>query len=155
MQYGVDSSSKSEYTRTVVFPTFRLLPQRTIAHMTYSVKDGDLPRILINDRLLKGGVVHNAAVVPDLPEKVISIRQKGIMQVESEVGREKIKLRRSFFPSTDKPMAIEKLVFINTSRQPVKIEMEFLERRTGPGPNRTKEGPHQFIISTVNHGEKT
>src|SRR5215216_2229058 len=72
MQYGVDSSSKSEYTRTVVFPTHRLLPQRTIAHMTYSVKDGDLPRILVNDRLLEGGVVHNAAVVNALPEKVIS-----------------------------------------------------------------------------------
>src|SRR5215204_5311009 len=32
MQYGVDTSGKSILNRTVVFPTFRLLPVRTIAH---------------------------------------------------------------------------------------------------------------------------
>src|SRR5687768_5847640 len=51
MQYGVDTSGKSSYVRTIVFPTYRLLPQRTIAHMTYDVNDRELPRIYINDRL--------------------------------------------------------------------------------------------------------
>src|SRR5919107_572874 len=39
MQYGVDSSGRSKLSRTMVFPTFRLLPHRTIAHMTYNVED--------------------------------------------------------------------------------------------------------------------
>src|SRR4030095_7413299 len=68
MQYGVDTSGKSNFVRTIVFPTYRLLPQSTIAHLTYNVNDGDLPRILINDRLLKARV-FNAAVAPDQPEK--------------------------------------------------------------------------------------
>ena len=155
MQYGVDTSGKSNYVRTVVFPTYRMLPQRTIAHMTYNVNDGDLPRFLINDRLLKAGV-YNAAVVNDQQEKVTSIRHKGIMEVQSEIGREKtLLLKRYFFPSIDKPMAIEKFVFINTGKQPVKVEMEYLKRETAPAAARMKEGPHRFIISTINDGEKT
>jgi hypothetical protein len=155
MQYGVDTSGRSNYVRTFVFPTYRLLPQRTIAHMTYNVNDGDLPRFLINDRLFKAGV-YNAAVAADQPEKVISIKHKGVMEVQSEIGRDRtILLKRSFFPSVDKPMAIEKLVFINTGKQPVKVEMEWLRRETSPAASRMKEGPHKFIIATINDGEKT
>ena len=155
MQYGVDTSGKSNFVRTIVFPTFRLLPQRTVAHMTYNVNDGDLPRILINDRLLKAGV-FNAAVSADQPEKVIAIRQKGILEVHSTIGRDRtILLKRTFFPSVLKPMAIERLVFTNTGTQPVKVEMEYLRRETSPSPGRMKEGPHKFIISTINNGEKS
>ncbi len=155
MQYGVDTSGASNFVRTFVFPTHRLLPQRTIAHMTYNINDDELPRFLINDRLLKKGV-YNAAIQNDQPEKVISIRHKGIMEVTSEIGRDKsILLKRSFFPSVEKPLAIEKLVFINTGNKAQKIEMEYLKRETSPGPTRTKEGPHFFIVSSVNPGEKT
>jgi len=155
MQYGVDTSGRSNYVRTIVFPTYRLLPASTTAHMMYDVKDGDLPRILINNRLLKAGVI-NAAVATDQPEKVITIRHKGIMEVRSEIGRDRaILLKRYFFPSVYKPMAIEKLVFINISKQPVKVEMEFLRKETSPAASRMKEGPHKFIIATINDGEKT
>ena len=154
MQYGVDTSGKSTFVRTLVFPTHRLLPPRTIAHMTYHINDGDLPRFLINDRLVKAGV-YNAAVVPDQPEQVISIRHRGIMEVKSILGRQKaISLQRSFFPSTDKPLAIEKFVFTNISNNAVKVEMEYLKRETRPALERTKEGPHHFIVSTIGHGEK-
>ena len=155
MQYGVDTSGRSNFVRTIVFPTHRLLPARTIAHMMYDVKDADLPRILINDRLLKTGVI-NAAVATDQPEKVISIKHKGIMEVQSEIGRDRnVLLKRTFFPSIDKPMAIEKLVFINIGKQPAKIEMEYLRKETSPAANRMKEGPHKFIIATINDGERT
>ena len=155
MQYGVDTSGRSNYVRTIVFPTYRLLPQRTIAHMMYNVNDAELPRFLINDRLLKAGVL-NAAVATDQPEKVVTVKHKGIMEVQSEIGRDRnVLLKRSFFPSVDKPMAIEKLVFINTSKQPVKVEMEYLKRESSPAATRMKEGPHKFIIATINDGEKT
>src|SRR4051794_35787674 len=95
MQYGVDTSAAPRLTRTVVFPSYRLLPVKTNAHMTYNVEDAELPRILINDKLLKAGV-YKAAVSKDMPEKVISIRQKGIMQIESEIGKDGLHLRRSY-----------------------------------------------------------
>jgi hypothetical protein len=119
MQYGVDSSGRSKLSRTTVFPTFRLLPHRTIAHMTYNLEDAEVPRIYINDRLLKRGV-HNAALVSDLQEKVQRINHEGIMVIESEL-RDSVRLRRVFFPCVDKPVAIEKLVFINGGKRPQKL----------------------------------
>jgi methyl coenzyme M reductase subunit D len=111
MQYGVDTSGKSNFVRTIVFPTHRLLPASTTAHMMYDVKDADLPRILINGRLLKAGVI-NAAVAADQPEKVITIRHKGIMEVQSEIGRDRnVLLKRSFFPSVDKPNGNREISF--------------------------------------------
>jgi hypothetical protein len=41
MQYGVDSTGRSKLSRTMVFPTFRLLPHTTIAHLTYNVEDAE------------------------------------------------------------------------------------------------------------------
>lgn len=155
MQYGVDSSGKARLNRTLVFPTHRLLPQRTIAHLMYDVKDEELPRFIINDRLLHTGV-FNAAVQPDGPEKVVSIRHRGLMEINSELGRDRsLKLRRVFFPSTTRPMAIEKWVFTNRGQQPAKVEMEYLRRESAPAASRTKEGPHRFVINTIGHGEHT
>ena len=155
MQYEVDSNRKPILNRTIVFPTFRLLPVRTIAHLMYDVKDEELPRIIINEKLYKAGV-YNAAWQNDYPEKVISIRQKGIMEIFSELGKDgSVKLHRSFFPSVDKPMAIEKLVFINTGKQPLKIEMEYMYREVKTATERSSGGQHSFIVSTVNDGLKT
>ena len=155
MQYGVDSNAKPSFVRTMVFPTFRLLPVRTIASMMYNVNDDELPRILINDKLLKAGV-YNASVSNDQPERTIRMRHKGIMEVYSEIGKDgALKLKRTFFPSIDKPMAIEKLVFTNAGKQPLKIEMEFMYREVKPAPQRNSGGQHSFIVSTVNDGLKT
>lgn len=155
VQYGVDTSGKASLNRTMVFPGFRLLPQRTIASMMYNVTDQDLPRVLINDRLLKTGV-YNAAVAPDMPEKVTSIRQRGIMQINSQLGRDKaISMVRTLFPSPDKPAAIEQWVFKNNGSQPVKIEMEYLRREVRPATERTTPVQHSFFISTINDGLKT
>ena len=155
MQYGVDSNRKPVLNRTIVFPTFRLLPVRTIAHMMYDVKDAELPHIIINDHLYKAGV-YDASWQDDYPEKVISIRHKGIMEIFSELGKDgSLKLHRSFFPSVDKPMAIEKFVFTNTSKQPVKIELEYMSRETRTPIERSSGGQHSFVVSTVDDGAKT
>ena len=154
VQYGVDTSGRPVLNRTMVFPTFRLLPERTIASMMYNVTDEELPRILINDHLLKAGT-YNAAVATDQPEEVSFIRLKGIIQITSRIGREKsITLMRTLFPSVDKPMAIEKWVFINTGKQPAKVEMEYQNRETRPAAERTTPVQHSFFISTVNEGIK-
>lgn len=154
VQYGVNDNGQAILNRTMVFPTFRLLPVRTIASMMYNVTDAELPRFLINDKLLKSGV-YNAAVAPDMPEKVTSVRQKGILQVNSEIGKDRtVLLQRTLFPSVDKPVAIEKWVFTNTGKQPVKIEMEYLYRETKPAMERTTPVQHSFVVSTLNEGLK-
>ena len=154
VQYTVDTSGKAILNRTMVFPTFRLLPQKTISSMMYSVSDDELPRVLINDRLLKAGT-YNAAVVADMPEQVSSVRHNGVMQLTSQEGKDKqVVLVRTLFPSVDKPMAMEKWVFINNGKQSIKIEMEYLNRETRPAAERTTPVPHSFFVSTINEGIK-
>jgi hypothetical protein len=155
VQYGVAADGRPVLNRTLVFPTFRLLPVNTTASMMYNVTDNDLPRCLINNRPLRAGT-YNAAVATDMPERVVYIRHKGVMEMVSEIGKDgNLQLRRTLFPSTTQPMALEKWVFINTGRQPVKIEMEYLRRETRPAPERTTPVPHSFIVSTVNEGSAT
>lgn len=155
VQYGVNEKGQAILDRTMVFPSFRLLPVRTIASMMYNITDGEMPRFLINDKLLKTGV-YNAAVAPDMQENVISIKQKGVLQINSELGKDRnIALQRTLFPSTDKPVAIEKWVFTNTGKQPVKIEMEYLYREVKPAAERSTPVQHSFVMSTVNEGLKT
>ncbi len=155
VQYEVEASGKLSLNRTMVFPGFRLLPQRTIASMTYNVTDHDLPRFLINDKLFKAGV-YNAAVAEDMAEQVTSIRHKGIMEVQSLIGKNKdLLLKRTLFPSVNKPIALEKWVFVNTGKQPVKIEMEYLQRFVKPAAERTTPAQHSFVVSTIGEGLKT
>ncbi|MCH5720767.1 hypothetical protein [Niabella hibiscisoli] len=155
LQYNIDDKKTPSFTRTFVFPGFRLLPARTIASMMYSVEDENLPRILINDKLLKKGI-YNATVMDDQPEKAKTVKFDGILSIESTIGTSgTLALKRSFYPSADKAVAIEKLVFINNGNQPLKLEMEFLQREVRPAPERASDGPLRFIISSINEGLKT
>lgn len=153
LRYGVDAEGRPSLDRTLVFPTFRLLPVKTLASMTYNVTDNDLPRVLINDKLLRPGV-FNATVMDAIPETVTSVRmRKGIVIIESRVGKDKsLLLRRTIFPSAKKPLAVENWSFINLGKQPVKIEMEYLRREVKPAKERSTPDQHSFLVTTVNGG---
>ncbi|WP_300597444.1 hypothetical protein [Niabella sp.] len=155
LQYGVDQAKKPSFVRTFVFPTFRLLPAKTIASMMYSVDDDNLPRILLNDKLLKKGV-YNATVMEDQPETALAVEFDGILTMESAVGNGgTLLLKRSFYPSVDKALALEKLVFVNKGSQAAKIEMEYMQREVRPAAERASDGPLRFIVATINDGLKT
>ncbi|QEC43434.1 hypothetical protein [Pseudobacter ginsenosidimutans] len=156
LRYGVDAEGRPSLDRTMVFPTFRMLPVRTIASMTYNVTDNDLPRVLINDKLLRPGV-YNASVMEALPEQVTSVRMlKGILSIESRVGKDKnLLLRRTIFPSAKKAMVVENWSFINLGNQPVKIEMEYLRREVKPAKERSTPAQHSFLVTTQNAGQIT
>jgi hypothetical protein len=156
VQYEVGTDSALHLTRTIVFPSFRLLPNNTHASMMYKVADQDLPRILINGRPMNADIYYGVPL-NDLPEKTISIRHKGIMETTSRLlsMNADLQLKRSLFPSDNRAMALEKLVFINTGDKPVKIEMEELYKEQRPAESRVVNGPLRFVTGTVGSGEKT
>jgi len=156
VQYEADTAGALHLTRTLVFPSFRLLPNNTHASMMYNVADHDLPRILINGRPMEADIYYGVPV-NDFPEKVISIRHKGIMETNSRLLSKNValQLKRCLFPSDNEAMALEKLVFINTGDKPVKIEMEELYKEQHPADSRVVNGPLRFVTGTVGAGEKT
>lgn len=153
VRYGVDATGRPSVDRTMVFPTFRLLPVRTIASMTYNVTDYDLPRFLINDKPLRAAV-YNANAFEDMPEQATDFdHTDGVLSINSRIGKDKsLLLRRRLYPSTDKAIAMEEFTFTNTSAQPVKVEMEFLRREVKPAKERSTPAQHSFIVTTLNEG---
>lgn len=60
--------------------------------MMYNIEDRDLPRILINGRPMKADIYYGVPM-NDLPEKVISIRHKGIMETSSRLLSKNVDLQ--------------------------------------------------------------
>ncbi|MEO3405653.1 hypothetical protein AAFN85_17205 [Mucilaginibacter sp. CAU 1740] len=148
--YNVDKEGLCQLSRTVVFPTFRMLPDDTRSHIAYTFDDNALPRVYVDDELLwpdaaKGGI--------SLPAK--SINQHGFMRITYRTDKLKqVSIEHSLFPSTDKPMAIETYKFTNVSNKPVTVMMEHLKRETTTDTLKSKGAPHTVIMRSENDGRK-
>lgn len=153
VDYRVDSTGTTSISRKVVFPMFRMLPDETRSHIAYTFDDNELPHIYINDRLLRVGASGHQQG-GDLALTTKSINHHGIMRVLTETGGSVVKVERILFPSVDKPMAIEKFVFTNTSNKPVAVSMEKLTREVTTDTLRSKSSPHTVIMKTVNEGKR-
>ncbi|MES2278994.1 MAG: hypothetical protein V4592_23380 [Bacteroidota bacterium] len=154
VQYGIDTAGVCKVDRTLVFPTFRLLPDNTRSHISYSFTDNDLPRIFINNRLLKFDLAKTGKS-GDMAFNAKSINHKGIMRISAQAGSPAlVSMVRSLFPSVDKPMALEKFVLTNTSDKPVTVYMERLRREVTTDSTRSKGTPHTVILQSLNDGSR-
>jgi hypothetical protein len=152
--YGIDTAGISKITRTIVFPTFRMLPDDTRSHIAYTFTDNELPRIYINNRLLKTHV-SKGDEADDMIFRVKSINHHGIMQISAQAGNPAlVKIERILFPSVDKALALEKFEFTNISNKPVTVAMEKLKREVTTDTLRSKSAPHTVIMESVNDGSR-
>ncbi|HEY4155193.1 MAG TPA: hypothetical protein VGM24_07190, partial [Puia sp.] len=154
VQYGVDSSGLPEVSRTVVFPTFRTKPNDTHASLMYTFTDADLPRIYINAEPLRADII-NGRKRGNFPRQVESIRQKGIMRIESNIGAPSfLHLEHSLFPSVDKALALETFVFTNTSAKQASVTMEYLKKEIHTDTSKSTGGPHIVSMETLQYGNR-
>ena len=160
VKYKVDSLRGLELARTVVFPNFRLKPNDTHASLMAEFTDHDLPRFFLNMTPLKPTVI-NGYMNKGLTETILSINQNGIMQVTSMIERkyrddaiDKLLMKRTLFPSADKPAAIEKYVFINVGDHAINVSMEKNLKEMQTDTLHSTDGPHKVFEYTVNEGVK-
>lgn len=152
--YRIDAPGVAKITRTVVFPTFRMLPDDTRSHITYTFYDNELPRIYINNKLLKIND-QQGPMAGDIPLKVNSISQHGIMRLSAQAENNGlVAIEQSLFPSTDKPLAIERFKLTNISNKPVSVSMEKLRRAVTTDSLTSKLSPHTVIMESVNDGSR-
>lgn len=150
VKYGIDTGGSASVTRTVVFPTFRMLPDDTRSHIAYTFHDNELPRIYIDNQLLH---ITGEDGTGNMNLKVKSINQHGIMHIFGQAGKKgAISVDRSLFPSVDKPLAIEKFAITNKGSEPVTVSMEKLSRMVTTDPATSKPAPHTVIMQSVNDG---
>jgi hypothetical protein len=157
IDYGLDRAGRSSINRTVVFPTFRMLPDATRSHISHSFSDRDLPRFYINNRQLRLDSAENGkGRAGDLSYNIKSVSHKGVMRINAQVGNPVFaQVERNFYPSADKPLALEKFVFKNVTNEPITVFMEYLKREVRTDAKRSKGAQHAIIVGTVNDGSVT
>ncbi|MDB5147463.1 MAG: hypothetical protein JWQ57_1483, partial [Mucilaginibacter sp.] len=154
VQYGLDSAGSASVSRTVVFPTFRMLPDGTRTHIDYTFQDNELPRFFVNSRKLRTDLA-NGKKSGDLSYNITGISHKGIMRIAGTAGNPAlVKIDRSIFPSVDKPLVIEKFAFTNVTGKPVTVTMEYLRREERTDSAKSKVRVHSVIMGSVDHGSR-
>jgi hypothetical protein len=113
--YGVDAKGNLTGTKQLVFPMLRTIPNDTHASLIYSFGAENEPVIKINNRKIS--------------EIITRFTLRGLLTTESNVNGN-ILIKRQFFPSTDKPLAIEKFTLINSSSREITVDIEDFEKNT-------------------------
>jgi hypothetical protein len=140
--YGVDKDAHFYLKRQVVFPMLRTIPNDTHASLSYVFGEDATPRILIDGRWATS-------------ETVRSISHKGIMTVQSVMGRKQdVLLTRTLFPSTTKQMVIERLKFTNASPAPLRIEVERTEKLAHTTARNGVDGEYLLAERAPDAGER-
>jgi len=115
LTYGIDEKGKLISSKQLVFPMLRTLPNDTRGNFIYTFGSDVAPVVKINNRIPR--------------EQIKSFSLRGILKTESTIYNT-IKVTREFFPSVDKPLAIEKITIENNSGKDIKIDVEDFEKNT-------------------------
>ena len=150
--YTIEKEGTSKIIRTLVFPTYRMLPDDTRSHISYTFYDNQLPRFYIDNKLMNIGTFSKEDD-SNMAFRVTSINQHGIMRIAAEMGSPAlVKIERSLFPSVDKPLAIEKFKITNITKNAFSVSMEKFKREETTDALKSKVAPHTVIMQSINDG---
>lgn len=113
--YGIDEKGKLLGSKQLVFPMLRTIPNDTHASLIYTFASESEPVIKVNNRPAN--------------EQVTGFYLYGILKTTSTINSN-INITREFFPSTDKPVGIEKYTIENNSVRDITVEVEDFEKNT-------------------------
>jgi len=135
--YGVDEKGKPVLSRQLVFPMLRTIPNDTHANIIYTFGPDASPVIKINNRVVN--------------EQVTRFVIRGILITESTANNN-IQIKRELFPSTDKPLAIEKYTLINSSDRTINVEIEDFEKNSRSHPEKSVYGVYEISAKSFGSG---
>lgn len=134
--YGVDEKGRPILSRQLVFPMLRTIPNDTHANIIYTFGQDAEPLIKINNRPVN--------------EQVNRFFLRGLLTIESTANN--ILIKRELFPSTDKPLAIEKFTLKNISGRDVTIDIEDFEKISRSHPEKSVYGVYEMSAKTYGSG---
>jgi hypothetical protein len=136
--YGVNERAALLLRVQLVFPMLRTIPNDTHASLSYTMSEEALPRLFVNGR-------------PVRAETIRRFRHRGLLTIRSALDpRGEVTLVRTLFPSTDKPLVVEKLVFTNGSQRDITVEVEDTTKNVRTNPARGVYGG--YVISARAEG---
>jgi hypothetical protein len=144
VRYGVDDGQLKQSVH-LVFPMLRTIPNDTHASLSHDFTYGNGDRILINGKMIN-----------EKPERFYI---RGILSYRS-LTSEGIEITHYLFPSTDKPLFIDRTVIRNKTDRPVSIELtgneltHITDTAKGVyGAYRIRRYPTRQGLFTLNAGE--
>lgn len=135
--YGVDEKGRPVLSRQLVFPMLRTIPNDTHANIIYTFGQDVAPVIKINNRPVN--------------EQVNRFVLRGLLTIESMVNNN-IMIKRELFPSTGKPLAIEKYTLTNSSGRDITIDIENFEKISRSHPEKSVYGVYEISAKSYGSG---
>lgn len=135
--YGVDEKGKLTGSKQLVFPMLRTIPNDTHGNFIYTFGSEVTPNIKINNR--------------SASEQITGFSLRGILKISSIISGN-INITREFFPSTDKPLAIEKYTVENASAKDITIDVEDFEKNTRSHLEKSVYGIYEISARTSGAG---
>lgn len=135
--YGVDEKGRPVLSRQLVFPMLRTIPNDTHANIIYTFGSDAEPVIKINNRPVN--------------EQVERFVLRGLLTIESTANNN-IAIKRELFPSTDKPLAIEKYTLKNSSGGDATVDIEDFEKISRSHPEKSVYGVYEMSAKSYGSG---
>jgi len=135
--YGVDDKGKLVTSKQLVFPMLRTIPNDTHACLSYTFGSEAEPIIKINNKSVN--------------EQIAGFSLKGILTTNSSIIGN-IFITRELFPSTDKPMAIEKYTVRNTDSKDITLDIEDFEKKSTTHAEKSFYGVYEISARTSGAG---
>jgi hypothetical protein len=135
--YGVDEKGKLLGTKQLVFPMLRTIPNDTHASLAYTFGQEAEPVIKINNRTAN--------------EIITEFRLRGILTTTGTINNS-INIIREFFPSTNKPLAIEKITLENKSTRDASVDIEDFEKNTRSHREKSVYDVYEITAKTLGSG---
>ncbi|SPE31683.1 conserved exported hypothetical protein [Candidatus Sulfopaludibacter sp. SbA3] len=143
LTYGVRENGSPVLTRQLVFPTLRTIPNDTHASLSYTFADDVAPRLFLAGR-------------PIAAEVVSAVHIRGLVTIDSTPARGNgVTLRRTIFPSTTSPLALEKYTFTNGGTREAAVEVESTQKTVRTGAARGVTGEYVICSEVLDPGART
>jgi len=139
LRYGIDDKQSFTLNRSIVWPMLRHQPNDTHSHLN--------KRFALDIRNL---VLVNNMSLGD--EQVDSIILKGVMIVESKFPKNNLHLVRILYPSTSKPVYLEKYILKNTGDKDLTIDLPNVDMNYDTDASTGIYGGYIFGINSSGKG---
>jgi hypothetical protein len=145
LRYGINQDGSFEFSRGMVWPLLRTIPNNTHASLMRRMHWDVMKDVQING-------------VPFITEKVRTIELAGSLSVHSELSGKygaELNLTREFFPGRDQPAFYEIYSLKNSGDAKVRVMIPYLTTRVQTDSEKGLDGSYEIVCKTEKVEEKT
>lgn len=144
LRYGVNADGELELNKSMIWPMLRITPNNTHGSLMRRLDWNPLDAATVNGHALK--------------EQVESITLNGTLEAKSNLilgGKNKMTLKRTFFPSTEHPALIEIYEFTNVGTTKLSLELPYENTTLHTNPEKGVKGSYSIRLTSDRGGNIT